>query len=1410
MKFFAQTFLTKTKFALLGLVILNLISACSGGSDGEPANKTPDNLPVSVIAQNHGRLGAVVLLDGTSSSASADKLLTYKWSFKSLPEDSQAIINNANRPIARFIPDVLGDFVVQLIVNDGNMDSVPTIFTFTIIQNRPPVANPGTSKAVDANTVIQLDGSNSKDEDGDVLKVYRWKIMLRPSESTATLNNTNIVNPSFYADLPGEYEIQLVVGDGQALSAAETITLTTTTTNATPVAYAGIDATVITGTPFTLNGGGSIDTDNDTLTFQWILSNRPAGSNAILNNTTSITPSFSPDIDGKYDIELTVNDGKIDSLPVNVVITSQTPVAGNNPPIADAGNNAEIAINTSKTLSGQGSDADSDPLTYLWRFVSIPPRSSSLLLNEQTATPSFTADFAGIYIAELIVNDGKINSNPKTVTITATDPNTPPVANAGANIEVEFEAGALVNLNGSGTDVDPLDVLTYKWAFILKPLDSTATLNNTTIANPQFTPDKAGNYIAQLVVNDGKLDSNPKTVIIAVNTKPSADAGDAKTANTNTLVTLDGSASFDPDGDDLTYQWEITLSPGSTPALNNATTSAANFTPLNTGTYTVQLIVNDGKIASTASTVNIEVNTIPIPIANPGVFQTVDVNSVVTLDGSASSGADGDNLTYQWVIISSPGTAPTLNDANTVTPNFTPLVTGRYIIQLIVNDGKANSMPDSVTITVATTTAALCSTLKNNEFLNNTWPVLKDNCLRCHTNGAGGVTSDLNFAADAVAGFNGTNFDMFKNISTKKDGNNVSTILTKAANTNGDHSGGALFSVTDARYTTLSDMVGAIATCIADTPNQASVVLNTRYERLRKSTLALTSRLPTALEENRVMNAANDTVLESEMNSILDTLLTQNAFYDRLKVIYNDLLLTNAFPVVVALNSFALGNFNSKDYFTAANLDAQHTPSERNRIRKNANYGLVGAPLELIAHVVRQNRSFTEILTANYAMVNPYSARLRDVTFADGFEFSYQETITSNNPNSYREAKIIDRNGRAYPHAGILTTLVFLTRYPSTKTNLNRARARIIFKYFLDTDVEGLADRSGLDLDNIIGTYPTLEDPQCKQCHDVIDPIAGTFKNWDDRGRHQGNRTDWPNTLNPPEFLPPGFSMTDLLPSGRSASALQWLASRIVVDNRFALSTVKTMFTGLTGKQPTTNETALIENLKTNFKNSNFNLKILVKDIVNSTTFRASNLIANENPALFTDVGAGRLLTPEQLDNKIQAVTGGYRWQSPSNKKLSDLNTYNVLYGGINSSNITTRITDQNSIMSGVQKRVAMQTSCETVPEDFKLAAADRHYFPFVEIADTPGTADTKIRQNIQYLHKLILGEVLAINDPEVTRSMNLFTSIWNATSGNNIPTICRGTLDTANPITVDTNHTVRSWMAFVSYLLLDYKFLYE
>ncbi|MBE0597019.1 MAG: PKD domain-containing protein [Desulfuromonadales bacterium] len=289
-------------------------------------------------------------------------------------------------------------------------------------RNHPPVAHAGTDQNVVTGTLVTLDGSASSDRDGNPLN-FTWHLVDRPEGSSASLSSSTAVRPTFTADRDGVYLLALVVSDGHLDSLPDQVVLTAATANSAPVAAAGLDQNVTTGTLINLNASASSDANGDPLSYRWSLESRPEGSDAVLSSTTVVDPAFTADRDGIYVAQLIVSDGQLDSLPDQVVITAAT---ANSAPVANAGTGQSVTTGTLVSLDGSASsDADGDLLTYLWSLISRPEGSDAALSFTTAVDPTFTADRDGIYVIQLIVRDNLVDSDPVSVTISATTP-TPP------------------------------------------------------------------------------------------------------------------------------------------------------------------------------------------------------------------------------------------------------------------------------------------------------------------------------------------------------------------------------------------------------------------------------------------------------------------------------------------------------------------------------------------------------------------------------------------------------------------------------------------------------------------------------------------------------------------------------------------------------------------------------------------------------------------------------------------------------------------------------------------------------------------------------------------------------------------------------------------------------------------------
>ena len=167
----------------------------------------------------------------------------------------------------------------------------------------------------------------------------------------------------------------------------------------------------------------------------------------------------------------------------------------------------------------------------------------------------------------------------------------------------------------------------------------------------------------------------------------------------------------------------------------------------------------------------------------------------------------------------------------------------------------------------------------------------------------------------------------------------------------------------------------------------------------------------------------------------------------------------------------------------------------------------------MIAHVVENGLPYTEILTADYIMANPWAAKAYG---APTDHFDDPEDVHEFKPSSiesfYRPGEGYEREYdrvigaeriinpgtliTEYPHAGILNTTSFLYRYPTTATNRNRARSRWTYYHFLGLDIEKSASRTTDPVALADTNNPTLVNPACTVCHRIMDPVAGAFQNY--------------------------------------------------------------------------------------------------------------------------------------------------------------------------------------------------------------------------------------------------------------------------------------------------------------------------
>ncbi|PHS11202.1 MAG: hypothetical protein COA78_10300 [Blastopirellula sp.] len=655
-----------------------------------------------------------------------------------------------------------------------------------------------------------------------------------------------------------------------------------------------------------------------------------------------------------------------------------------------------------------------------------------------------------------------------------------------------------------------------------------------------------------------------------------------------------------------------------------------------------------------------------------------------------------------------------------------------------------------------------------------------------------------------------------------------------------DHGGSEVVKIDSSSYRILEQYFnrasGKLPAATADnqqprTPLFADTEKMSPRRLLRRVTLSLAARLPTEDEYTSIDLADGP----KSLDRVLDQVMQEDAFYDRLREGFNDIFLTQGYD----------GNAEivlSYDHFNKTRLwyqkhDLSPIPEKD---QQKARYKLAGdyrasirrEPLKLIEHIVRNDHPFTELVTADYIMVSPYSARGYGI-----YEKLKDQFKDANDPHEYIPTKLPAlkaRNGKTqksetgfYPHSGMLSMFQYLRRYPTTETNRNRLRSRMYYQHFLGVDIMQLAprvaDAAAVDakFDN-----PTMQAPGCVVCHTTLDPIAGLFQDYDKDGYLGPRKEGWYT-----DMFGSGFEGEDL-PDQQQWRSLQWLGQRTANDPRFATAMVEHVYYILFGRKvllppediddPMFNskrrayleQRSLISQVAQQFKQNDFNLKVAFKKLIASDLYQIDGLaLASQDPSRLTeldDLGLVRLLTPEQLERKIEAVFGK-QW----GRLIGRESKLHILYGGIDSKSVTERALDPSGAMGAIQRMMSNDVACHNVALDFTRDPSQRLLFPKIEIDVIPAAspeADQKIQQAVVHLHKIILGRDHSIDHPEVIRTHQLFADIVkDAKAAEGIDKRGSYSCDRVNDVRLDDpDYTLRAWRGVVTYLLRQHDFLYE
>jgi len=325
--------------------------------------------------------------------------------------------------------------------------------------------------------------------------------------------------------------------------------------NGPPIADAGPDQTVSQNVFVNLVGSGT-DAENNNLRFQW---SQLSGSEIKLYQRSLEEVYFvSPFIEGNsedlvFQLKVTDSDGNFDTDTVTVTVSKQ-----NHPPNANAGPDRRIISETPVTITGVGVDPDGDPITYSWKQISGDALKfdGSKSVIEFTAPKISSGDTKRV-ILQLTVTDSLGQSDTDRVTLLFVPENNKPRVDAGPDQIID--ENTIGSVFCTAFDVEN-SVLTYTWTSASSDLVfDTPTNPGSTFTSPSVVESK--NITLTCSVSDGMFtvsDSLKLTVQNTLTMQIIANAGPDQIVNEKVKVSLDGSESFDPENQALSFLWTQT------------------------------------------------------------------------------------------------------------------------------------------------------------------------------------------------------------------------------------------------------------------------------------------------------------------------------------------------------------------------------------------------------------------------------------------------------------------------------------------------------------------------------------------------------------------------------------------------------------------------------------------------------------------------------------------------------------------------------------------------------------------------------------------------------------------------------------------------------------------------------------
>ncbi len=731
-----------------------VLSAAMALAAGCAQQLKPPTAQIKVVGSSTPAIGSIVQLDGSGSSDPNSLPLAFHWQMLNLPAGSHAAFNDPGILNPSFLADVGGEYDVQLVVNDGKWSSEPATVAVkagpcgnqplaVVIQGAPTSAIGGADGGggspdggFPTGSLVQLQATVTDPNspclpgaDAGTVEAfgYAWSFTSVPSGSQAKLNGSSLSDPSFVADIPGDYAVAVTATSPTGIQGTGTKTITVGSCGSNPPQIQEIAAQPAAPQIGQLVQLSStvLQPDNaapcsagETLVYAWSFVALPSGSRAQLNAATIAQPSFLPDVPGAYTVRLEVTDS-VGHLATPQTLTVTVSGCGGAIPKVTGITSAPALPDTGQTIQLQAAIGDADATacglkpayTYAWQIVGQPAGSRAALNNAAASDPSFTADLPGNYDVALVVTKVEFGAAPL--------PSSLPDAGMGAVDAGAVDAGATdagasadAGAADSGTGVDAgasNDAGTSKDAGTSADAGMSSDGGASVAPWALATPIASARFVQRIVVS--ACGSAAPSVV--ANADPKPDVGQVVQLGVTVTDSNAEAACQLPEA--FSYRWSVSALPqGSDAALNSTAVSAPSFTPDVPGEYDFSVVVTDSSGQSSAPAIEVvtasicgsAVPAVSATVSNstPSVGETVQFAATATDSDSQPPCSLPVKIAYAWQLVQVPvGSNVQLNVPGASNPSFTPDVPGPYVAVVTVTDQHGrSSFSTPVTVTAGT------------------------------------------------------------------------------------------------------------------------------------------------------------------------------------------------------------------------------------------------------------------------------------------------------------------------------------------------------------------------------------------------------------------------------------------------------------------------------------------------------------------------------------------------------------------------------------------------------------------------------------------------------------------------------------------------------------------------------------